>query len=378
MLVKALFQAVNLLLLLIELSQSYLVTSVWCHGSHQDHRHCAFQNLCYSPFTEQYLFFHSHNESIMSGIDDPNEQIDLVRLSSVIGNKELYLNYVPMPALASQDYDTEFVDLPVLLVKRWRPLDAFSMVHDDLLPMYLTLQYLCHNEFEKCLQDFVIAFEDNHKVELYEKLFPNIMYLRNYKTTFSENQLLCFKKLTVGLESESVWYNHGFDTISGPIQNLNFRPFILEDFRKFVLSQLKIGKLKIFKRLLRSSSDLCFNTVHKTFSNLVKCDQDGFVVVILEDSTRFENSAEVIEALQQEKQKWPSSASQELKILNLNMLSTSMPELIAKVSCARILLAFHTPYLMAAIFLPKLHSGTVVHFLSSIVWKIDPEGGRVT
>ena len=129
--------------------------------------------------------------------------------------------------------------------------------------------------------------------------------------------------------------------------------------------------------LLRSSSDLCFNTVHKTFSNLVKCDQDGFVVVILEDSTRFENSAEVIEALQQQKQKWPSSklASQELKILNLNMLSTSMPELIAQVSCARILLAFHTPYLIAAIFLPKLHSGTLVHFCSSIVWKIDLEGG---
>ena len=129
MLVKALFQAVNLLMLL-KLSQAYLVTSVWCHGSHQDHRHCAFQNLCYSPNAEQYLFFHSHNESIMSGIDDPNEQIDLVRLSSVIGNKELYLNYVSMPALASQDYDTEFVDLPVLLVKRWRPLDAFSMIHD--------------------------------------------------------------------------------------------------------------------------------------------------------------------------------------------------------------------------------------------------------
>ena len=178
----------------------------------------------------------------MSGIDDPNEQIDLVRLSSVIGNKELYLNYVSMPALASQDYDTEFVDLPVLLVKRWRPLDAFSMIHDDLLPIYLTLQYLCHNEVQQCIQDFVIAFEDNHKVELYEKLFPNVMYLRNYKSTFSENQILCFKKLTVGLESESVWYNHGFDTISGPVQNLNFRPFILEDFRKFVLSQLQIGK----------------------------------------------------------------------------------------------------------------------------------------
>ena len=81
----------------------------------------------------------------MSGIDDPAEQIDLVRLSSVTGNKELYLNYVPLPAKISEEYDKEFVDLPVLLVKRWRPLDPFSQIHDDLLPIYLTLRYLCHN-----------------------------------------------------------------------------------------------------------------------------------------------------------------------------------------------------------------------------------------
>ena len=84
----------------------------------------------------------------------------------------------------------------------------------------------------------------------------------------------------------------------------------------------------------------------------MKCDHDG-IVVILEDSKRFENSADVIEALQK---KWPSQDN--FKILNLNMLSTSMPELIEKVSCARVLLTFHSPYLIAAIFW-QLHSGAL-------------------
>ena len=176
----------------------------------------------------------------MSGIDDPNEQIDLVRLSSVIGNKDLYLNYVALPAWTSLDFDIEFEESPVLLVKRWQPLDAFSVIHDDLLPMYLTLKYLCHNDIEKCLESYIIAFQDNVKAELYEDIFENILYLQS--KNFNEKQILCFKSLTVGLESESVWYNHGFDGVNSPVHNLNFRPFLIEEFRRFVLDRLKIGK----------------------------------------------------------------------------------------------------------------------------------------
>ena len=99
------------------------------------------------------------------------------------------------------------------------------------------------------------------------------------------------------------------------------------------------------------------------FSNLdeKKCDHD---IVILEDSNVFENAAEVIEALQQKHKSGHQHRHRhhggegQVKILNLNMLNTSMTELIAKVSCAKTLLAFHTPYLVMAIFLPKLHSGT--------------------
>ena len=51
----------------------------------------------------------------MSGIDEPAEQIQLVRLSSVMGKEDLYLNYVPMPKEVSDQYDIEFVDRPILI-----------------------------------------------------------------------------------------------------------------------------------------------------------------------------------------------------------------------------------------------------------------------
>ena len=45
-------------LFVIQNCSASIYSSVWCHGSHQDHRHCSFSNLCYSPHLDQYLFFH--------------------------------------------------------------------------------------------------------------------------------------------------------------------------------------------------------------------------------------------------------------------------------------------------------------------------------
>ena len=42
----------------------------------------------------------------------------------------------------------------------------------------------------------------------------------------------------MGLESDSIWFNHGFDSLSGPVDNVNFRPHLLENFREFVIGKL--------------------------------------------------------------------------------------------------------------------------------------------
>ena len=80
--------------------------------SHQDHRHCSFNNLCYSPHLDRYIFFHSGNKSVISGLDDPSEQFNLVRLSTLTGNNEFYLNYISMPQSSSDRFDIEFVESP--------------------------------------------------------------------------------------------------------------------------------------------------------------------------------------------------------------------------------------------------------------------------
>ena len=79
---------------------------------HQDHRHCSFNNLCYSPHLDRYIFFHSGNKSVISGLDDPSEQFNLVRLSTLTGNNEFYLNYISMPQSSSDRFDIEFVESP--------------------------------------------------------------------------------------------------------------------------------------------------------------------------------------------------------------------------------------------------------------------------
>ena len=59
-----------------------------------------------------YIFFHSGNKSVISGLDDPSEQFNLVRLSTLTGNNEFYLNYISMPQSSSDRFDIEFVESP--------------------------------------------------------------------------------------------------------------------------------------------------------------------------------------------------------------------------------------------------------------------------
>ena len=149
------------------------------------------------------------------------------------------------------------------------------MIHDDLLPIYATLKFLCFNDVIQCSKDFIIGVEDQIKSELYESLFTNVMYLSRYATFFSDDQLLCFKKVTVGLEHETLWFDHGFDSISGPISNMNYQPYMLEEFRQFVLSKLNIKTNKcppnliiVFESEHFANSEAVVNALKKKYPKL--------------------------------------------------------------------------------------------------------------
>jgi hypothetical protein len=54
------------------------------------------------------------------------------------------------------------------------------------------------------------------------------------------NFLICYDKLSVGLETETMWYDYGFflNGKEGSRENPNLRPGYLEEFRDFVLRKL--------------------------------------------------------------------------------------------------------------------------------------------
>ena len=202
------------------------------------------------------------------------------------------------------------------------------MIHDDLMPIYFTLKYICTTDnIKECLEDYIIAFEDETKSKnqnLYEDLFPNVMYLSKYSNYFGQHQLLCFRHSTVGLESESLWFNYGFDSLSnnvGPIDNVNFRPHLVEHFRKFVLDQIDLP------------DDAARTRTHD---------------VVMFDSEKFQNIHEIKTILQHHFK---------LKVILINPKIASTKELIRIVSRSQILIAFTQSFNVLSLFLPKFSSG---------------------
>jgi hypothetical protein len=217
---KCLFFVILIQLFFLASKASTFYSSVWCHGSHQSHRHCTFHNLCYSPSVKQFIFFHSPDQSVVSGVDSPAEQIRLARLSSLEGLEEneddLYLDYTMLPAHLSKNFDVEFEEKQSLFIKRWKPNQLQNVFHDDLIPIFFTMKYLCYGNAKECLQKYQIVITDAADKEsryenLYEKVLSpsKLIYLRDMVGQ-DKKRLICYKKATIGLETETLWHDYGF------------------------------------------------------------------------------------------------------------------------------------------------------------------------
>lgn len=313
---------------------SEFYTSVWCHGSHQSHRHCSFRNLCYSSSVKQFLFFHSTKHSVVSGIDSPAEQIRLARMSSLEGLEDnlddLYMDYAMLPDNLSQNFNVHIEEDHTLIIKRWNAEQIHNVIHDDLIPLYFTMKYLCYGNVTECLEKYQIVISDakgKHSPyeDLYAKLFhpAKIVYLRDQADTGKKN-LICYKKLSVGLETETLWYDYGFylNGKEGSRENPNLRASYLEEFRTFALEKLgrhtekKTDVLLILPEV--KSRLLNFEDVSKSVRRL---------------SSRVIGEDAVVEVFQFSK--------------------SSVEDLIVKASSAKLLVGLTETSMIASLFLPK-------------------------
>ncbi|XP_075215904.1 protein O-linked-mannose beta-1,4-N-acetylglucosaminyltransferase 2-like isoform X2 [Lycorma delicatula] len=134
------------------------------------------------------------------------------------------------------------VDEPILLIRRFKSDNIMHVIHDDILPIYMTYNHLCAGDVELCVKNNRLMFSDD--------LSDNEMYLEWYKLFSSKKPytlknlkaMTCFNKVFVGLSRESVWFQYGFGKPQGSISSATLNSAITNKFKDFILSGFNIRK----------------------------------------------------------------------------------------------------------------------------------------
>ncbi len=324
-----------LFVLLLAALSSALRSDVWCHGDHQDHRHCSFKNICYSNFHQNFIFFYSASASDVSGLSDFRR---LVRLTAVEGRDDFYLDLAVFPEDAFAGFNVVRVDDPVLIIKRWNPDNLLHVVHDDLMPIFETMRHLCFGDASDCYRRFRLAFQNGNGSgkydELYEMLHRDPLIFLDKEAPKGEKQLLCFTKAIVGLDDASLWYDHGLERGQGPLMPEMWpRSERLEDFRGIVLKKLAH-----------------LHSPHKLeYPN---------VVVVLNTNDQILNLDDLIDFVVKSR---PDINYDEAKVSILSIAEHSPDHIFRTVSKAKVMIAPHgSENVVGALFLDKKFNPMVV------------------
>ena len=212
-------------------------SSVHCFGKNKRDRICRFKNLCYSSKFDNYIFFHGRETSQQNF---PRNRHDpaLLDLTSVDDHNTQYFNFIDFPAtsIGVDFHDIELQKSPALLFHRFNPSNLMHVVHDDLLPLWLTIKLYFASQLQSSLQLVMMDGKSQGPwFELYQFFSKNIFL----KADAVNRELICFTDIVVGLSKESTWYQYGFKVPQGPIAESKASRYHLSLFAEEFLSHYK-------------------------------------------------------------------------------------------------------------------------------------------
>lgn len=295
-------------------------TSVWCRGSNPGDRLCRFQNLCYDPSRDEYVFLHGPL-SRFYGIPPSPNKLPLVDLSSVEDHNVLQLMSIDIPVdKVTELYEINMIVQPSLLLYRFKPDNLMHVFHDDLLPLHGTLLEICKGSLGQCPQDLQLVFTDPWPegahwdlYTMFTRLPPLLM------SSMPQRILYCFKEAYVGLNRKTVWYQYGFTVPQSPLPNFSVTALDIHRFTKYFAS-----------RLPQMTPSVCDHDQH-------------FAILLSRKTTRLIlNEADVVEAIAQE-------TGTTVQVLSLD--DHSFVDVLAHVRCADLLVGVHGALLVLAMFL---------------------------
>lgn len=307
-------------------------TRMVCTGRMHTDRICRFESLCYSTEAEEFVYFHSNASVMLPNLGSRRFQPALLDLSSVEDHNTQYFNFVELPAAVLKFMPKPvFVPDVALIANRFNPDNLMHVFHDDLLPIYYTMQQFSDLDLEARLF-FMEGWSEGAHFDLYKLLSNKQPLLREQLKTLG--RLLCFTKSYVGLSKITTWYQYGFVQPQGPKANILVSGNEIRQFTKFMMWKLNIS-------LEESSSEEYIVVFSRTINRLIL------------------NEAELILALAQEFQ---------MKTITVSLEEHSFSDIVRLISNASMLVSMHGAQLVMALFLPR--GATVVELFP---YAINPE-----
>ncbi|XP_077982442.1 protein O-linked-mannose beta-1,4-N-acetylglucosaminyltransferase 2-like [Glandiceps talaboti] len=297
-------------------------SSMWCTGTNHTNRICKFRNLCYTPIHDSFVFFHGKH-SIKDGL--PKKRFDpaLLDLNSISDHNTQYFNFVDLTTKDVSTFDIEFYHGTSLVFNRFNPDNLMHVLHDDLLPLFHTLNQLTSDDshwFDLCTRIISIeGWKAGEYFQLYQLFTDYPVLLKSDFQREHGNPLLCFRTLFVGMSKSTVWYQYGFNKPQGPVDDIKITGTQIKHFSDFVRRRLNI----------RDEKD----------------DSDEFIVILSRKINRLIlNEAQLMFALIQEFG---------MKVITVSQETHTIKEQIHIVSKAFILIGVHGSLLSLSMFLPQ-------------------------
>ncbi|KAG8442881.1 hypothetical protein GDO86_011623 [Hymenochirus boettgeri] len=292
-------------------------TRMVCTGKMHTDRVCRFESLCYSTEAEEFVFFHSNSSIMLPSLGPRRFQPALLDMSSVDDHNTQYFNFIELPAAA-----LKFMPKPVfvpdvsLIMNRFNPDNLMHVFHDDLIPIFFTIQQFPDLDFESRLF-FMEGWNEGLHFELYKFMSNKLPLLKEQLKTLG--RLICFTKSYVGLSKSTTWYQYGFVQPQGPKANILVSGNEIRHFVKFMMEKLNIS----------------------TEENVA----EPYIVLFSRSMNRLiVNEAELLLALAQEFQ---------IKTISVSLEDHSFADIIRLISNATMLVSMHGAQLVTSLFLPK-------------------------
>ncbi|KAJ9576036.1 hypothetical protein L9F63_007136 [Diploptera punctata] len=217
-------------------------SSLWCNS--KGHKKlCTFKNLCYVPRENVFAFILTNN-SILDGVTDTLE-LKEIDLSSVINHNRFSLKLAVITQDSSILRRTRIVIKYGFILWRFKWDNIMHVIHDDLLPLYMTYNLICTGNINKCASKYQLAFADEGEFGTYAdwySIFSSSEPILLQKS--NRDSIICFDESRVGLVANSLWFQYGFGIPQGPLLNSQFNGKLLQKFCKYILHKYDIPSIE--------------------------------------------------------------------------------------------------------------------------------------